>query len=112
MPTYDYQCAECGYTAEEFQRMSDPKLTTCPECGCESYQRLISCGAGVVFRGDLDGTSGFDAKDRKQREEIQKEDLLIKKAKKKVRRLRKEGKIREAWDGDIVTLDDAKKGNL
>lgn len=54
MPTYDYECKECGHEFEAFQTMSEELLTECPSCGKESLRRLIGGGTGVIFRG-----SGF-----------------------------------------------------
>jgi len=51
MSTYDYKCNECGHTFEAKQRMTDDKLTTCPECGLESLQRIITANP-VIFKGD------------------------------------------------------------
>ena len=53
MPHYEYECTKCGHHFEVFQRMTDPKLETCPECGGK-VERLIGPGAGIVFKG-----SGF-----------------------------------------------------
>jgi putative FmdB family regulatory protein len=53
MPNYDYRCTECGNHFEVFQKMTDPKLETCPECQGK-VERLIGPGAGIVFKG-----SGF-----------------------------------------------------
>lgn len=53
MPTYDYECKDCGHRFEAFQSMSDPKLTECPSCG-GNVERLLGTGAGVIFKG-----SGF-----------------------------------------------------
>ncbi len=50
MPTYDYQCQK-GHRFEVFQKMSDDPVAACPECG-EGAQRLISGGAGFLFKGD------------------------------------------------------------
>ena len=50
MPTYSYQ-REDGTIFELMQRMSDPALTVCPETG-QSVRRLISGGAGVVYKGE------------------------------------------------------------
>jgi putative FmdB family regulatory protein len=52
MPTYEYRCPK-GHEFEEFQRMSDPPVAACPECGAEA-ERLLSGGAGLLFKG-----SGF-----------------------------------------------------
>lgn len=57
MPTYDYQCENCGHRFERFQKMSDSPLKTCPDCGGQ-VQRLIGTGAAVIFKG-----SGFHATD-------------------------------------------------
>lgn len=55
MPTYDYVCETCGHEFEAFQSMKDPKLTDCPQEGCDgSVRRLLGTGAGVIFKG-----SGF-----------------------------------------------------
>ncbi len=35
MPIYEYQCASCGEQMEVMQKISDPKLTVCPECSGE-----------------------------------------------------------------------------
>jgi putative FmdB family regulatory protein len=52
MPTYEYRCPE-GHEFEQFQRMSDPPGANCPRCGAAA-ERLLSAGAGLIFRG-----SGF-----------------------------------------------------
>ncbi len=53
MPTYEYECLTEGHRFEEFQNITEAPLTSCPECGSE-VRRLISGGAGFLFRG-----SGF-----------------------------------------------------
>jgi putative FmdB family regulatory protein len=52
MPTYEYRC-ENGHLFERFQRMTDPPLDRCVECGAPA-ERLLSPGAGILFKG-----SGF-----------------------------------------------------
>lgn len=55
MPNYDYRCEKCAHQFEVFQRMSDDKLTDCPEEGCDGkVRRLLGAGAGLIFKG-----SGF-----------------------------------------------------
>jgi len=54
MPTYDYKCNKCGHQFEAFQSMTEPPLGSCPQCGSDQVQRLISPGAGFLFKG-----SGF-----------------------------------------------------
>lgn len=58
MPTYEYRCGACGQEFDVFQKMSDDPVRTCPECGQDEAERLISRGAGLVFKG-----SGFYATD-------------------------------------------------
>lgn len=50
MPTYEYRCPQ-GHEFERFQRMSDEPRADCPTCG-EVASRLLSAGAGFLFRGD------------------------------------------------------------
>ncbi len=45
MPIYEYQCGTCGHELEKLQRMSDPELTDCPDCGKETLNRLVSAAA-------------------------------------------------------------------
>ncbi|MBN1398036.1 MAG: zinc ribbon domain-containing protein [Bacteroidetes bacterium] len=52
MPTYEYRCKSCGYEFEEFQSMSDDKLVICPKCAEPSLKRLMSSGAGLLFKGN------------------------------------------------------------
>ena len=52
MPTYEYRCPE-GHQFEKFQKITERPRAKCPECG-RSASRVISGGAGLVFRG-----SGF-----------------------------------------------------
>ncbi len=54
MPTYDYLCENCGYRFEKMQSIKAGSLRKCPECGKMSLKKLISAGAGLIFKG-----SGF-----------------------------------------------------
>lgn len=54
MPTYEYACSACGHRFEEFQSITAKPLTKCPKCKKNKVQRLISGGAGFLFKG-----SGF-----------------------------------------------------
>jgi putative FmdB family regulatory protein len=47
MPIYEYQCQQCGHHHEALQKISDPQLRQCPECGRKSLKRLVSA---VRFR--------------------------------------------------------------
>jgi putative FmdB family regulatory protein len=61
MPTYDFRCKQCGHEFELFQSMKDKPRGKCPECGAEA-KRLISGGAGLIFKG-----SGFYITDYKNK---------------------------------------------
>jgi len=61
MPTYDYECTDCGHTFEYFQSMSDEPLQKCPSCGGK-VKRLIGGGLGIIFKG-----SGFYVTDNRSK---------------------------------------------
>ncbi len=61
MPTYDYQCLDCGEAFEAFQKITDQPLKNCPNCQGK-VKRLISSGSGLIFKG-----SGFYATDYKKK---------------------------------------------
>jgi putative FmdB family regulatory protein len=49
MPTYHYQCRDCGHSFDQFQKFSEDPLTVCPSCG-GTVHRVIQ-NVGVVFKG-------------------------------------------------------------
>ncbi len=53
MPTYEYACPACGIV-EVFQSMSEKPITRCPTCKKRKVTRMVSGGAGLIFKG-----SGF-----------------------------------------------------
>ncbi len=59
MPIYEYRCTTCGFQKEHLQKVDSPPLTQCPECGEESYAKLLSA-AGFQLKG-----SGWYATDFK-----------------------------------------------
>ena len=50
MPIYAYRCAECGFQKDHLQKVSDPLLTECPECGKASYKKMLTA-AGFQLKG-------------------------------------------------------------
>ncbi len=52
MPTYQYQCTDCGNALEVRQSFTDDALTVCP--ACDGTLRKVFNAVGVVFKG-----SGF-----------------------------------------------------
>jgi len=45
MPIYQYQCDQCQHELEALQKMSDPKLVDCPECGASSLRKKVTAAA-------------------------------------------------------------------
>lgn len=45
MPTYDYECQDCGHTFEISQRISEKALADCPVCQQPKLRRLITAAA-------------------------------------------------------------------
>ncbi len=45
MPIYEYQCGECQHRLEALQKISDPLLTDCPECGKPALKKLVSAAS-------------------------------------------------------------------
>jgi putative FmdB family regulatory protein len=54
MPTYEYKCDACGHAFEKFQSIKAAPIRKCPNCGKRKVKKLISKGAGLIFKG-----SGF-----------------------------------------------------
>ncbi|WP_149548771.1 FmdB family zinc ribbon protein [Streptomyces marokkonensis] len=52
MPTYQYQCTECGEGLEAVQKFTDDALTECPDC--QGRLKKVFSAVGIVFKG-----SGF-----------------------------------------------------
>jgi len=52
VPTYDYQCRQCGRTTEVIHSMLEDGPTTCEHCG--GQLRRVFHPAGIIFKG-----SGF-----------------------------------------------------
>ncbi len=49
MPTYTYQCDNCG-EFEISQSMSETPLDACPQCG-EAVKRVIAAGGSFIMKG-------------------------------------------------------------
>ncbi|MFA5488912.1 MAG: FmdB family zinc ribbon protein [Candidimonas sp.] len=50
MPIYAYKCSACQHAQDVLQKMSDPLLTTCPQCGRETYVKQVTA-AGFQLKG-------------------------------------------------------------
>lgn len=60
MPTYEYQCEQCGEEFEYFQSIKAAPKEVCERCGGH-LTKLVSAGAGLIFKG-----SGFYITDYKK----------------------------------------------
>jgi putative FmdB family regulatory protein len=70
MPIYEYRCSACGFQKEFLQKVSDARLTTCPDCGKETLGKMVTAagfqlkGSGwyaTDFKGTAKKASGGDA---------------------------------------------------
>lgn len=59
MPTYTYECTECGDRFDITQAFTDDALTTCEKCSGRLRKRFNS--VGIVFKG-----SGFYRTDSRE----------------------------------------------
>jgi putative FmdB family regulatory protein len=66
MPTYEYACPDCGIV-EVFQSIKEKPLTRCPQCKKRKVARMLSGGAGIIFKG-----SGFWETDYNRSEDYKK----------------------------------------
>lgn len=49
MPTYEYECQDCGIHFERRQRITEEPLKTCPEC--KGTVKRVLYPVGIVFKG-------------------------------------------------------------
>src|SRR3954465_2399520 len=66
MPVYEYECGACSHRFEEWQKMSDKPIKTCPKCKKKKVERLISQTSFQLKGGgwykDLYSSAKSDAK--------------------------------------------------
>ena len=65
MPIYAYACSSCGLQKDVMQKMSDAPLSTCPECGKETFVKQLTA-AGFQLKGN--GYYATDFKDKPKAE--------------------------------------------
>lgn len=51
MPIYEYRCVTCGFEKDFLQKVSDPILTDCPECGKATFEKQLTA-AGFQLKGN------------------------------------------------------------
>ncbi len=72
MPTYEYRCNECKHEFEAFQTITAEPFSICSECNGD-VTRLISGGAGFLFKGDGFYTTDYRSESYKKGEKADKE---------------------------------------
>ena len=50
MPIYEYHCTSCGFRKEFLQKITDPVMSTCPECSEETFSKMVTA-AGFQLKG-------------------------------------------------------------
>lgn len=73
MPTYAYECRDCGHGFEEFQSITAGALRKCPSCGKLKLQRLIGPGAAIIFKGGGFYQTDYRSKSYKAGEKAEKD---------------------------------------
>jgi putative FmdB family regulatory protein len=70
VPTYEYQCTACGREFEVRQRISEPALTRCEQCG-GTVKRLLS-PAPFILKGGGWYVTDYPSESRKKALESEK----------------------------------------
>ena len=50
MPIYAYRCEGCGFQKDALQKLSDPPLVDCPQCGQPKLAKQLTA-AGFALKG-------------------------------------------------------------
>ena len=50
MPIYEYRCSSCGFQKEYLQKVTDPVMTVCAECGKQTFSKMLTA-AGFQLKG-------------------------------------------------------------
>lgn len=77
MPTYEYECTECGHRFDVWQRATDEPISECESCA--GSVRKVFHPVRVIFKG-----SGFHATDYGKNGGQRKAEESIESAKEKV----------------------------
>lgn len=67
MPTYEYECRSCHRRFERLQSFAAKPVSVCPKCGKRSVKKLISSGAGLLFKGSGFYTTDYRSSGYKKR---------------------------------------------
>lgn len=50
MPIYAYRCEDCGHAQDFLQKIADPLIDTCPQCGSKNFRKQLTA-AGFQLKG-------------------------------------------------------------
>lgn len=50
MPIYAYKCSTCQHERDVLQKISDPALSVCPQCGAATFSKQLTA-AGFQLKG-------------------------------------------------------------
>jgi putative FmdB family regulatory protein len=68
MPIYEYECRACGHIFEEWQKITERPVKTCPNCRKRRVERLVSAtsftlkGSGWYATDYCNRSTGSSAK--------------------------------------------------
>lgn len=62
MPTYDYECRDCGHRWEADQTIKAEPLKECPSCKALQAKRLVSTGTKFILKGGGWASEGYASK--------------------------------------------------
>jgi putative FmdB family regulatory protein len=74
MPIYAYRCSSCGHAQDVLQKLSDPLLTDCPNCGAATFVKQVTAagfqlkGSGWYVTDFRDGNKGATKKEGEAKE--------------------------------------------
>ena len=66
MPIYEYECTKCGKKFEVWQKITEPPLETCPECGGKLI-KLIS-QTSFILKGTGWYVTDYARKEKQQQD--------------------------------------------
>ena len=81
MPIYEYLCTICGHQFDVLQKMTDPQISHCEQCG-KPVRRVISA-SGIVFKGSGWYVTDYGTRKKDDRKDDRKNDGPAKTDKKK-----------------------------
>ena len=73
MPIYEYECKNCGFKFEVWQKITEEPLKTCKKCGGE-VRRLIS-NTSFILKGTGWYVTDYARKEKERKEKEKKKEV-------------------------------------